>query len=400
MRTPDIQGSDVLTLGETLVSLYVQGQRLDSASCLAKSIAGAEANVAIGLARLGARPAMISRVGPDPFGVEVHRTLRGEGVDVGHVRTGGSPTGMMVKEVLGPHLTNVYYYRARIRRDRADRRRRAGRPRRGSPPRARHGRHARPRRGPRRGRARALVGLARDHGVPVSFDPNIRRKLWTLEEAAAACRTLLPDVDDLLLGEDEALAISGTATCADALSALAGLGIRPGRDPSRRARMRRRRAGRRADRPARPPRPGRRRHRRGGGRVHRGLPVRAAGGPVLRRRPADRVVDRRPGGGPPGRSTRGSPVCTSTRLSFQDRKDSIDDRPGQVPSAGSDHPQADEDEARAAATEVLAAGVRLIEVTMTTPGALGLIRELAGTWPDAVVGAGTVLTAYLGGGRD
>ncbi|GAA3420279.1 hypothetical protein GCM10018952_62840 [Streptosporangium vulgare] len=53
----------------------------------------------------------------------------------------------------------------------------------------------------------------------------------------------------------------------------------------------------------------------------------------------------------------------------------------------------DEDEARAAAaTEVLAAGVRLIEVTMTTPGALGLIRELAGTWPDAVVGAGTVLT--------
>ncbi|WP_436760009.1 bifunctional 4-hydroxy-2-oxoglutarate aldolase/2-dehydro-3-deoxy-phosphogluconate aldolase [Streptosporangium sp. V21-05] len=52
-----------------------------------------------------------------------------------------------------------------------------------------------------------------------------------------------------------------------------------------------------------------------------------------------------------------------------------------------------EDEARAAATEVLAAGVRLIEVTMTTPGALRLIRELTGAWPDAVVGAGTVLTA-------
>ncbi|MGS2640701.1 bifunctional 4-hydroxy-2-oxoglutarate aldolase/2-dehydro-3-deoxy-phosphogluconate aldolase [Streptosporangium sp. LJ11] len=52
-----------------------------------------------------------------------------------------------------------------------------------------------------------------------------------------------------------------------------------------------------------------------------------------------------------------------------------------------------EDEARAAATEVLAAGVRLIEITMTTPGALRLIHELTGAWPDAVVGAGTVLTA-------
>ncbi len=224
MRMPDAQVSDILTLGETLVSLYVQGQRLDSASCLAKSIAGAEANVAIGLARLGARPAMISRVGPDPFGVEVHRTLRGEGVDVGHVRTGGSPTGMMVKEVLGPHLTNVYYYRA------------------GSAATELTGADvpgelvAATRRvhvtgvtlalgeGPAEA-VRTLVGLARDHGVPVSFDPNIRRKLWTLEEAAAACRTLLPDVDDLLLGEDEALAISATTTCADALSALTDLGV-------------------------------------------------------------------------------------------------------------------------------------------------------------------------------
>ena len=56
-------------------------------------VAGAEANVAVGLARLGhGVVAYIGNVGSDGFGTAIVRALRGEGVDVRHLtswRTGG-----------------------------------------------------------------------------------------------------------------------------------------------------------------------------------------------------------------------------------------------------------------------------------------------------------------------
>ncbi|GAA3420272.1 hypothetical protein [Streptosporangium vulgare] len=70
---------------------------------------------------------------------------------------------------------------------------------------------------------RALVGLAATTGFPVSFDPIHPPQAVGPSKRPRRCPAhAAADVDDLLLGEDEALAISGTATCADALSALAG----------------------------------------------------------------------------------------------------------------------------------------------------------------------------------
>src|SRR5579871_3087290 len=46
-----------------------------------------------------------------------------------------------------------------------------------------------------------------------------------------------------------------------------------------------------------------------------------------------------------------------------------------------------------AAETVYHAGITVVEITMTVPGALGVIRELAKRFPDLVVGAGTVLYA-------
>lgn len=48
-------------------------------------------------------------------------------------------------------------------------------------------------------------------------------------------------------------------------------------------------------------------------------------------------------------------------------------------------------DARFAAETVSAAGIPIVEITMTVPGALALITELASAMPDLVVGAGTVL---------
>ncbi len=49
------------------------------------------------------------------------------------------------------------------------------------------------------------------------------------------------------------------------------------------------------------------------------------------------------------------------------------------------------DEASRAVDAIQAGGVGVLEITMTVPGAVELIREVAGRAKDAVVGAGTVL---------
>jgi 2-dehydro-3-deoxygluconokinase len=62
-------------------------------------------------------------------------------------------------------------------------------------------------------------------GASVSFDPNIRLKLWSLDDAVAAVREVLPAVDDLLLSEAEALAIAGASELDEAIRRLADHGI-------------------------------------------------------------------------------------------------------------------------------------------------------------------------------
>src|ERR1700733_12268331 len=52
---------------------------------------------------------------------------------------------------------------------------------------------------------------------------------------------------------------------------------------------------------------------------------------------------------------------------------------------------ASEEEARFAVETVFQAGIPIVEITMTVPGALNVIADLARAMPDLVVGAGTVL---------
>ncbi|MCB2361348.1 PfkB family carbohydrate kinase [Clostridium estertheticum] len=74
---------DVVTFGESMVLFgpdsfgplrYVQNFN--------KSIAGAESNVSIALAKLGHRVGWFSKLGDDEFGRYIQSTIRGEGVDV------------------------------------------------------------------------------------------------------------------------------------------------------------------------------------------------------------------------------------------------------------------------------------------------------------------------------
>ena len=102
---------DVICLGRAAVDLYGQqvGGRLEDMQSFAKYLGGSSANLAAGLARLGLKPAMLTRVGDEHMGRFVREQLVREGVDVGHVRT--DPwrlTGLVVLGIAGegsyPHI--------------------------------------------------------------------------------------------------------------------------------------------------------------------------------------------------------------------------------------------------------------------------------------------------------
>jgi 2-dehydro-3-deoxyphosphogluconate aldolase/(4S)-4-hydroxy-2-oxoglutarate aldolase len=54
-----------------------------------------------------------------------------------------------------------------------------------------------------------------------------------------------------------------------------------------------------------------------------------------------------------------------------------------------------EEHARFAAETVYAAGIPVVEITLTVPGALNVIKDLAKRYPDLAIGAGTILDEEL-----
>jgi len=98
MTTP--HAPEVLSFGEAM-TLFVADVPGDLAQIegFSRRIAGADTNVAIGLARLGFSVGWLSRVGDDSFGRYLRTKLEAEGLDCRHLITDPSnPTGLMFKE--------------------------------------------------------------------------------------------------------------------------------------------------------------------------------------------------------------------------------------------------------------------------------------------------------------
>jgi len=204
-------GLDVATLGEALIGLDSGGGRIESAPALSKSVGGAESNTVIGLARLGHRTTFMGRVGDDPLGREVERTLRGEGVDVSSlIRDVSRPTGLMLKERWDGRVS-VYYYRTasagsalEVSDVDVDLISRA---------RVLHltGVTLALGQGPRKA-ALAAASAARTAGVAVSLDANFRHKMATRDELVSQFEELAPLADHILLSWSEAGACAGSTT--------------------------------------------------------------------------------------------------------------------------------------------------------------------------------------------
>jgi 2-dehydro-3-deoxygluconokinase len=107
------QPLDVLTFGEAMVAFHGDGAWSEGGRATTR-VAGAESNVAIGLARLGHRVGWAGNVGADPFGELVLRQLRAEGVQVDHALLDATrPTGLMFTERRTADLVRVEYRRER-----------------------------------------------------------------------------------------------------------------------------------------------------------------------------------------------------------------------------------------------------------------------------------------------
>ena len=85
---PQGRRHDLACLGRLAVDLYAQqfGSRLEDARSLAMYLGGSSANLAFGVARLGCRSAMISRVGNEQMGRFLTESLQAEGCDTSQVQ--------------------------------------------------------------------------------------------------------------------------------------------------------------------------------------------------------------------------------------------------------------------------------------------------------------------------
>lgn len=213
--------SAVLTMGEALglLSPNDYGPVVHS-SHLRLRIAGAEANVAVGVRRLGHPTTWVGRLGNDPIGDLVVRELTAEQVTVVAIRD-DAPTSLMVKERRTANLTNVHYWRRHgagsclTADDIPEDQLRAVRvvhltgitPALGTGPRA---------------AVMAAVETAGSCGATVSFDVNFRSKLWEAHEAAPVLRDVVKHADIVFAGVHEAGLVTGCpgARLLDDLAAL------------------------------------------------------------------------------------------------------------------------------------------------------------------------------------
>ncbi|MBL4954729.1 sugar kinase [Neobacillus sp. YIM B02564] len=201
---------DVITIGDGMITMNPMSKGpLRFSNTFERKVGGAELNFAIGCSRLGLKAGWISKLGNDEFGRHILCYARGEGIDTSKVDlVDGYPTSIYFREILADGSSRSFYYRDNsptLTMSEADLSEDYFK------------------------QAKLLhisgvfpsinannkkiileaVKLAKKTGLLISFDPNIRLKMWSKEEARDYIEQLLPDVDILLTGDEEAEIILG-----------------------------------------------------------------------------------------------------------------------------------------------------------------------------------------------
>ncbi len=197
---------DVVTLGEALV-LWAAEQTgpLTEVQSFSQHTAGAETNVAVGLARLGLRVGWVSRLGDDANGAYLRQAFEYEGIDCSHVATvhGGLTASMRKGRVDDGTDPPIAYQRAHSAASQLG-------PEHLDLPWLAGARHLHvtgifPALSPTTMAAtQAAMRHMRANHKTISFDPNVRLALWpdravmrdTLNALAAQADWVLPGLDE------------------------------------------------------------------------------------------------------------------------------------------------------------------------------------------------------------
>ncbi|MDM5335572.1 sugar kinase [Ureibacillus composti] len=194
----------VWTLGDALITFNPSTTGpMRYVSSFERKVGGAELNFAIGCARLGIQTKWMSRLGGDEFGKVIYNFARGEGIDMSFVKLmEGYPTSLNFKEIREDGSGKTFYYRYQspiltLSEDDISKEMFEGvdvihltgvflaiAPQ-------------------NLNITMRVLKIAKENDITVSFDPNIRLKLWTIEEAKRAYAQIFPFVDILLTGFDE-----------------------------------------------------------------------------------------------------------------------------------------------------------------------------------------------------
>ncbi|MCM3412728.1 sugar kinase [Metabacillus litoralis] len=202
---------DVITIGDAMITMNPNTKGpMRFVHTFERNVGGAELNFAIGCARLGLNAGWISRLGNDEFGRYIHHFVRGEGIDTSQVKlVDGYPTSVNFKEVLEDGTGRTFYYRLK------------------SPTltltpdsltdsyfentKVLHITGVFPAIDEKNVEIiKRAITLAKQHNLLISFDPNIRLKLWSRERAKEVLTEILPFVDIFLTGIEEAELLLGT----------------------------------------------------------------------------------------------------------------------------------------------------------------------------------------------
>ncbi|MCI1984764.1 MAG: sugar kinase [Bifidobacteriaceae bacterium] len=182
----------------TLLSAEQEGDFGDVVSFDA-SVAGAELNVSVGLARLGQHPVYMTKVGTDPFGVRICRFAKRNGIDTSFIGIDKTRrTGSMLKSKVRNGDPSTFYFRKDSPAstiDSHDVEKLLGS---GAtvlhmtgifPPLSNETRAA----------SMRLMDEAHERGMFVSFDVNVRPALWNSHEQMVDTLALLSSKADLVL---------------------------------------------------------------------------------------------------------------------------------------------------------------------------------------------------------
>lgn len=203
--------AEVMLFGEPMVMFVADREGpLEDVEEFSRLLAGAEVNVAIGLTRLGHSAAYCTRLGNDPFGKYIVNKLHKEGIEVQVTYDDEHWTGFQLKNRVLEGDPEVVYFRRNsaasyITKDDVDRLDFTGAKIlhvTGIPPALSQS---------NREATYHLMETARNRGMTISFDPNLRPSLWENEEIMIrTINDLATKADIVLPGTSEGKKLMGS----------------------------------------------------------------------------------------------------------------------------------------------------------------------------------------------